>query len=157
MKVISDRIGSVDKLILDTKQCSERQIKLKAALKVQEDFNETQAEINSETKQRINSVKADLLSLRNTCVTKETIKSVFEKETREYADEQAKELQKQINQIKEVNKDLSDHVDDLKDKSSLINKKTSEISEKLENMDKLILDTKLMAEKHRYLKGFCDS
>ena len=83
-KEIAERFEIVDQLILDTKLWSEKEIKLKTALKEQETFAETQTSINAETKSRINATKADLLSLRNTCVDKGTIKSVIEIETCDY-------------------------------------------------------------------------
>ena len=102
VKEMSGKVEIIDKLIMDTKSCTEKQAKLRSALKDIEAFNEQQKWINESTQQKGQSFEDELKTLKGTLVEKEIVNEMIHEATKSNKKEDSELLQSAFSQINEV-------------------------------------------------------
>ena len=102
IKKMSEKVEIIDKLIMDTKSCTEKQAKLRSALKDIEAFNEQQKWINESTQQKGQSFEDEMKILRGTLVEKEIVNEMIHEATKSNKKEDSELLQSAFSQINEV-------------------------------------------------------
>ena len=128
VKVMSEKVEIIDKLIMDTKSCSERQTKLKSALKGVEASNERQKLVNERVEQQSHSFMEEVMTLKGTLVGKDAIHEMISEATKSKKFEESEIFLTTQNQI-------------------------NNLLAKIETIDKLTTDQQQLTEKQIKLKA----